>query len=460
MLKPLEKLKALIEKGARNSANDAKMIQTMHDHSVDLGASCSVSEAASFSNSDALTLLNAAVRKQFKDNHAYAWISDVYDDYLVFTGDYSSGMCYRVDYSVDDTGSVTLGTPTQVVRKVTYIEPSNTAASESEDPTELSTIGDSLLIETPESCLEVDENESDLTEASRMLKLITPGWGSSGFYPEAVLKRDGPQVFKKGTHNYIDHLTEEEEKKKPEGFVSRLGSVLTEDAVWKDDYKGHGPGLYAKAKVKDDFNTFLGTFGDNIGVSIRARGDTILGEVDGRKGRIVEAIKSAKSVDYVTVAGAGGKILDLYESAKAGATPIKTEESRESMPTDEQFKELSEAVAALTTQNARLAESMVMRDAREYAARKLENPSIKLHAATKQRILDGLVVSAPLTESGAIDVIAFNALIETAVSNEVGYLTNVGAFGQIKGFGGSTSVTEAKIEDLTKQFQESLSALD
>lgn len=455
MLKPLDKLKAFIEKGARNNANDAKSIQAAHDAIVAAGALCSVSEAADFSNNDVMTLLNSAVKKTFKAEYSYPYIQDVYDDYLVFSGNYSSESSVKCSYSVSENGVVTLGIPTSVVRKVTYIEPSNTVASESEN--ELSTVGDSLLIETPASCIELEENDADLTEASRMLKLITPGWGSSGYYSAAVLQRDGPNVFKKGTHNYIDHLTEEEERKKPEGFVSRLGSVLTEDAIWRDDYKGHGPGLYARAKIKDDFNTFLGTFGDNIGVSIRARGDTVLGEADGRKGRIVETIKSAKSVDYVTVAGAGGKILDLYESAKTSATPA---ESRENMATDEQFKELSEAVAALTTQNARLMESNILRDAREYASRKLGAPSIKLHDATKQRILDGLVVSAPLTENKSIDWKAFDALIEAAVSNEVGYLTNVGAFGQIKGFGGNTPNPEPiKLEEAMKRLDDSLAQL-
>jgi len=39
------------------------------------------------------------------------------------------------------------------------------------------------------------------------IKLIAPGKGSSAFYPAEVLKRDGPQVFKAGTHVYLNHPT-------------------------------------------------------------------------------------------------------------------------------------------------------------------------------------------------------------------------------------------------------------
>lgn len=454
MLKPLEKLKAFIEKGARNNANDASMIQTMHDHSVSLGATCAVSEAADFSNNDVMTLLNTAVKKQFKDNYSYPYICDIYDDNLVFSADYSQTGCYRCDYSVSENGAVTLGTPVAVVRKVTYIEPS--AAMGESDETDIES--DSVAL--------VETDETDLTEAkTRVVKLIAPGWGSSGYYPADVLKRDGPNVFKAGLHNFIDHPTPIEEKERPEGSLNKLASVLTEDATWKDDYKGFGPGLYSKIKANDVFGSFLDGFSDNIGMSIRASGKVKIGEADGKRGPIVESITTAKSVDYVTLPGAGGKVLELFESTrnKSQLVDVKTVESNgETTMTDQELKEIKDAVAALTTQNARLIESNIMRDAREYAARKLDNPAIKLHAATKLRILDGLVVSTPLTEAGNIDVVAFNALIETAVTNEVGYLTNVGAYGKISGFGSSAPI-ETQPFDATKSFeslQESLKLLD
>ncbi len=456
MPNPLEKLKAFIEKGARNNANDATMIQTMHDHSVSLGASCGVSEAADFSTSDVMVLLDAAVRKTFKNEYNYPRVCDLYDDYLVFSSDYSSATCYKCDYSVNESGAVTLGQPVAVVRKVTYIEP-NTATIES-DEIEIDSDGVSLI--------EADENDVDLTEAkTRVVKLIAPGWGSSGFYPVDVLKRDGPNVFKAGLHNFIDHPTAIEDRDRPEGSLSKLASVLTEDATWKDDYKGNGPGLYSKVKANDMFGQFLDGFSDNIGMSIRASGKVKIGEADGKKGPIVESITTAKSVDYVTLPGAGGKVLELFESAKHNGSIVDVkikEKDVTPMATDEEFNSLKESVNKLVTQNARLIEREIMRDARDYATRRLTDPNVKLHAATKARILDSLVVTAPLSEAGTVDYKAFDALIETAVNNEIGYLTNVGALGKISGFGASQSI-EVKPFDADKAFgelQESLKLLD
>jgi hypothetical protein len=45
-----------------------------------------------------------------------------------------------------------------------------------------------------------------------MLKLISEGVGSSGYYPKEVLQRDGPKVFTKGLFNLIDHPTPQQEK--------------------------------------------------------------------------------------------------------------------------------------------------------------------------------------------------------------------------------------------------------
>ncbi|MGE4535418.1 hypothetical protein, partial [Halomonas sp.] len=58
------------------------------------------------------------------------------------------------------------------------------------------------------------------------IKIIQPGWGSSGHYSKAVLQRDGPKVFTKGLHMYIDHPTPTEEAERPERSVNGLGGVL------------------------------------------------------------------------------------------------------------------------------------------------------------------------------------------------------------------------------------------
>jgi len=437
----LEKLRKMLEAGARHSAADNQHIQTMHDSAVALGATCSVSEAADFSNTDVMTLLQLAVKRQFKDSYSYPYICDVYDDYLVFMSDYSHSTCYKCDYSFNDSGAVTLGTPTAVVRKVTYIEP-NTATQESGE-TELESDSVALV-------------ENDLIEAKmRVVKLIAPGFGSSGYYPADVLKRDGPNVFKAGLHNFVDHPTAIEEKERPEGSINRLASVLTEDATWKDDYQGHGPGLYSKVKVNDVFGEFLNGFSSNIGMSIRASGKVRMGEIDGRKGPIVESITAAKSVDYVTLPGCGGKVLDLMESAKTRLT-----ESGENTMADEKEK------APIVDTNAALLESLnqmnariVRNEAADYVERVLR--PLKVKDAIKARIAAVALNSVPLTEAHDIDRVKFDGVITEAIDSETAYLSSVGVFGKITGFGESqTQQKDAPtIEALMTKLDESLKQL-
>jgi hypothetical protein len=56
----------------------------------------------------------------------------------------------------------------------------------------------------------------------------------------------------------------------------------------------------------------------DVGLSIRAMGESKVGEAEGRQGPIIEALVDdpLTSVDVVTVAGAGGKFLSLLESYK------------------------------------------------------------------------------------------------------------------------------------------------
>ncbi len=50
-----------------------------------------------------------------------------------------------------------------------------------------------------------------------LVQLITPGWGSSGYYSEDVLEAAGrDRVFPAGTHMYIDHPSESETFDRPE----------------------------------------------------------------------------------------------------------------------------------------------------------------------------------------------------------------------------------------------------
>ncbi len=75
------------------------------------------------------------------------------------------------------------------------------------------------------------------------MKIISPGRGSSGYYPAAVLERDGPQVFKKGTLMYFNHATASEAAQRPEGDYNNLAAVTIE-GLQDDDYPYSRSGRY------------------------------------------------------------------------------------------------------------------------------------------------------------------------------------------------------------------------
>lgn len=162
---------------------------------------------------------------------------------------------------------------------------------------------------------------AELTEAAAAgegtIKVIAPGWGATGYYSERLLESDGPAAWPAGTHMYLDHPGRMDESNRPERSVRDLAGVLTTAAQWESDGAA-GPGLYADVEVFEAFRPVLAEAAEHIGVSIRAGGRGRRGEANGRKGLIVEGLipSPANSVDFVTRAGAGGRVLELVESAR------------------------------------------------------------------------------------------------------------------------------------------------
>ncbi len=224
------------------------------------------------------------------------------------------------------------------------------------------------------------------------IKLIAPGMGSSAFYPAEVLKRDGPKVFKGGTHVYLNHATAAEEAARPEGDVKNLAGVLTTDAIYSESH-AKGPGLYARMKVFADHASMVEEKAQHVGMSIRASGVAEAGKV--REGKpVLKELTGAESVDVVTRAGAGGLI--LTEAARA-ATP--TQEA--SMDADE-LKLLRESVARLSGKEMR-------REAIQEGARILRD--VSLPDAAKEYVIETVLKEALPTKDGALDIVKFTEAV-------------------------------------------------
>lgn len=179
---------------------------------------------------------------------------------------------------------------------------------------------------------------SESKDGKKLAGIISPGQGSCGFYSQDVIEAAAPAlVFPKGTHMYFDHPTMTEAEDLPERSTLKLGAVTTENARWDADLgmlvAEWKPIAAYKELLEDD--TFLGA----IGLSIRATAE--VEETD--EGPVVKRLVEGKSIDFVTKAGRGGAILDVYESARPavvnrkavarGVTEATVNDKREALST-------------------------------------------------------------------------------------------------------------------------------
>lgn len=163
----------------------------------------------------------------------------------------------------------------------------------------------------------------------REIVIIEAGWGSSGYYSEAVLERDIPRIFPVGTHMYLNHPTAQEDTERPERDLRDLVAVIDESP------RMAGIKSVAVARI---FEHWLPVFEDEaflaaIGTSIRAFGISEEADNGGKRGPEITALTEGLSVDFVTLAGAGGSIGPLVESVRERITPLI--ESARAVPLDE-----------------------------------------------------------------------------------------------------------------------------
>ena len=295
-------------------------------------------------------------------------------------------------------------------------------------------------------------------DGTAYLKLIQPGWGTSGYYSPEVLQRDGPKVFKAGTKNFWNHPTAAEESARPEGDLRDLASVLTEDAHY--DVNGpDGEGLYAKATVQPHFRGYVDSLAKHIGTSIRAQGEAREGKADGKHGKIIERLTRGVSVDYVTTPGAGGKILQLFEAARPAR---RSQAEGDTDMDDATIKRLiSEGVAAaLAPINSKLKESDAPKLKKGKTIRRMLE-GINMPQEYRDLVIERVKTRWPITEAGGTDDARLKLLVEKELrrvseklSQKTGRVINLGASAA-----GDTKVAEAAEKQHDDAFRESISSL-
>jgi hypothetical protein len=350
---------------------------------------------------------------------------------------------FKSAYVIADDKKVTFGDPSEVMQRTVY-EP---VSESGQIKLQFEKTGAELLTESDRimgGIIPLFEKKAS-KDGVIPIKIIEPGWGASGYYPEDVLKRDAG-IYKEGTKMYWDHPTVSEQKERPERSLNDLAGVLVSNGMFMETGP-EGPGVYAQAKVFGDYAPKIEELAPYIGVSHVAWGKAKVGEIDGKKGKIVESLKIAESVDFVTTEGAGGKIISLFESARDHSN-YNSKNTDMSEIKKEDFDALKESAKALETENQRMRESIVLRDARDMVAAELKGA--KLPDITKTRLLESVSSKPVLDDKGNMDKVKFTEAIKKAIADEVAYLTKLTDSGKIKGMGDSQPLDGEDTNDKTK----------
>lgn len=194
--------------------------------------------------------------------------------------------------------------------------------------------------------------------------LIKPGQGSKAYYPEDVLRADGPLAFPKGTHSYIDHPKPGQERNPNDAI-----GVLTEAAHYED-----GVGLVSRLKPFEHIRAKFEELAPHMGMSIHSAVKFTEESVNGITTRIAKRLVPfvANTVDLVSYAGAGGMV--VMESLLTGSedtnsqTEFADEDNKKEMQKMAFEDEVKTSLSALDAKlTAVLDEAKAEREARAAA---------------------------------------------------------------------------------------------
>ena len=257
--------------------------------------------------------------------------------------------------------------------------------------------------------------ESDANDGTGLIRIITPGQGSSGYYPKEVIKRDGPKIFQTKTHMYWNHSTEEEKKRRPEGHLDLQAGAITGPAYW-DEAGPVGPGVYAPYKALSEYKTKIKERAELGLIEISWNGWVTFteGQVAGKPTKIVQQMTAAESVDFVTRAGAGGAIARASEAAAN-----RQDEKKEGVMdvSEQDYAALKARADAATALEARVATMLAESNAaKAKAAIEAKLGKLKLAEKAQERTVNLFLAVLPMKE-GALDLDKLNADLDAYVAD-------------------------------------------
>ena len=232
-----------------------------------------------------------------------AWCMDIFPDAVVYS---MEGNLFQCDYSFDADGDVQLGDPVEVETSYTPVDSGDgAAASDSQESFRVLAC----------NAVPFEESAYDSATGKLTMTVIKPGLNKSKarYYPQETLKRDY-HVFE-NAKMFADHQSDKEAKERPEGSVNNWVAQINK--VWPEadgTIKATAAVIDPPFKAKLDALAKQGLLHE-MGVSIRAIGEASEQEREGVTTNVVESLIAARSVDFVTYAGAGGQI-EAIESAQ------------------------------------------------------------------------------------------------------------------------------------------------
>lgn len=368
---------------------------------------------------NSLSALVDQVKKTVFDQFPGGWVHNVSKRTVVYE---DGGRLFEASWKRRDDGSIELGKATEVKLTFTPVE-SRAPQSEPGNPTALTIRED----------IPVPLSEGAFSAGRSTVKIIGPCEGSCAVYTEKALRESGPGVFQAGTQMFIDHPTPAESSARPERSIHELAAVLESDARW-EPHGADGAGLYADIIPFSQHRPILAEMAPHIGVSIRADGvaeSDSNGEILRENGKpVLKAFTHCESVDFVTRAGAGGRVISIYESARNNGGNMPKEPTGGSQPKEEPKGD--ERLTALETQlqesrqeTARLNERLLLRDCRETVEDLLDEHGKGLPNMAITRLAESLSQDPPLKDQDGRKVLDLEKLTETvktAVEGERAYL--------------------------------------
>jgi hypothetical protein len=204
------------------------------------------------------------------------------------------GKLMQCDYTLDDDGDVHLGTPEEV--EMSYTPVADGTSTESFRTLALESVS-------------LQESAYDPAKGELTVTVIKPGMSKNRRnYKPAVLKKAAADGIFEGAKMFADHQTESEARSRPEGSVHNW--VATLGKPWAE---GDGTVKSVATVIDPPFKAKLDRLNEvgqlnQMGVSIRAVGEASKASDAQGEYTEVESILAARSVDFVTHAGAGGQV--------------------------------------------------------------------------------------------------------------------------------------------------------